>query len=196
MSGRDALGDRGRGLEEEYFHRREKELIEKMQQRSAEESRRQQLAARVGVADEDVLKDLEALGYEPDTVALIHLVPFVQMAWAEGGVSSRERELVTEAARAHGVAEGSGADRQLAAWLKDRPSDEFFDRTLRLIGVILEGRPADERAANREDLLAYTAAIASASGGIMGIGKVSDEERQLLARIKQELEARTGGESA
>lgn len=196
MTDRDAFDDRRRGLEEEYFRKREKELIEKMQQRSAQESRRQQLADRVGVADQDVLNDLEALGYGPDTVALLHLVPLVQMAWAEGGVSSLERELISKAARARGVKEGAAADRQLAAWLADRPSGEFFDKTLRVIRAILEGRPADERAESRQDLLAYTTAIASASGGLMGFGKVSDEERQLLARISQELEQRSGGKSA
>jgi hypothetical protein len=196
VADRDAFSDRRRGLEEEYFHRREKELIEKMQQRSAQESRRQQLADRVGVADQEVLKDLEALGYGPETVGLLHLVPLVQMAWAEGGVSARERELVTEAARARGVKDGSDAARQLAAWLTDRPSEEFFDRTLRVIGAILEGRPVDERAASRQDLLGYVTAIASASGGLMGFGKVSDEERHLLERINQELERRSGGKSA
>ena len=196
MTDRDAFSDRRRGLEEEYFRNREKALTEKMRQRSAQESRRQQLADRVGVADQEILKDLEALGYGPDTVTLLHLVPLVQMAWVEGGVSTRERELVTQAARARGVVEGSSADGELAKWLADRPSDEFFDRTLRIIGAILEGRPADERASGRQDLVAHTAAIASASGGLMGFGKVSDEERELLAKINQELERRSGRTSA
>jgi hypothetical protein len=196
VADRDALGDRRRGLEEEYFHRREKELIEKMQQRAAQESRRQQMAERTGVADQDVLADLEALGYGPDTVGLLHLVPLVQMAWAEGGVSARERQLVTEAARARGVTAGSDADRQLATWLADRPSAEFFDRTLRVIGAILAGRPEAERTTTKQDLLAYTTAIASASGGLMGFGKMSGEERELLKQISQELEGRSGGKPA
>ena len=33
------------------------------------------MAERTGVADEEILRDLEALGYTPETVVLLHLVP-------------------------------------------------------------------------------------------------------------------------
>jgi hypothetical protein len=184
----DALAKRGRGLEEEYFRKREQELIEKLRRRGEEAAGRRQLAERSGVADEDILTDLQALGYTPETVMLLHLVPLVQMAWAEGSVSEGERALIVEAARSRGIAEGSEADRQLAAWLATRPSDEIFATTLRAIGAILQASPAGERDKSRSDLLAYCTAIASASGGILGLGKVSEQERQLLARISQEIE--------
>jgi hypothetical protein len=85
------------------------------------------------VADEEILQDLQDLGYTPETVMLLHLVPLVQMAWAEGGVSDSERALIVEAARARGVEAGSPADRQLAEWLTSRPSERLFERTLRAI---------------------------------------------------------------
>jgi hypothetical protein len=195
MADRDAFGERRRTQEEEYFRKREQELIEKMRQRAAADASRQRLAERSGIADAEVLADLEALGYTPDTVLLLHLVPLVQMAWAEGGVSDRERTLILEAARARGVEEGSDAAQQLAQWLAARPSDRFFETTLRAIGAILEGQPAAEREAAGRDLLAYSSAIASASGGILGRGKVSDAERQLLRRLSEELESRRGSTS-
>ena len=66
-------------------------MIAKLQQRTHEEAGRRNLAERTGVADDEVLRDLEALGYTSDTVMLLHLAPLVQVAWAEGGVSERER---------------------------------------------------------------------------------------------------------
>jgi hypothetical protein len=123
---------------------------------------------------------------------LLHLVPLVQMAWAEGGVSDRERALIVEAARARGVDPGSPADRQLADWLTSRPSERFFEQTLRAIRAFLEARPAEEREANRRELLSYSTAIASASGGVLGFGAVSAEERALLARLSSELERAHG----
>jgi hypothetical protein len=193
MADKELFGDRRRTQEEEYFRKRELELIEKLRQRREEAAARKELGERVGVADDEILQDLQALGYTPATVMLLHLVPLVQMAWAEGDVSARERELIQQAARAHGIPADSEADRQLASWLATRPSDEFFERTLRAIPAILEGRPAGERAAGGRDLLSYCSEIAAASGGILGFGKVSDEERQLLARISQELERKSGG---
>jgi len=41
-----------------------------------------------------------------------------------------------------------------------------------------------------DDLIKYSESIAAASGGILGIGKVSSEERETLARIVAALKAR------
>jgi hypothetical protein len=192
MSERDAFADRARGLEEEYFRKREAELIEKLRKRAAEESELARLGEKAGLADEVILKDLRDLGYTPETVMLLHLVPLIQIAWAEGGVSDRERELIIDAARARGIEAGSPADRQLAEWLTSRPSERLFERTLRAIRAFLEARPVDEREASRRELVSYCTAIASASGGVLGFGAVSAKERALLARLSAELESAPG----
>ena len=192
MTERDAFAARGRALEEEYFRKREQDLIEKLRTRAAAEAERHRLGEQAGVADEEILQDLQDLGYTPETVMLLHLVPLVQMAWAEGGVSDSERALIVEAARARGVEAGSPADRQLAQWLTSRPSERLFERTLRAIRAFLQARPAAEREATRRELLSDSAAIASASGGVLGFGAVSAEERALLARLSDELERAHG----
>jgi hypothetical protein len=189
---RDAFADRARGLEEEYFRKREQELIDKLRARAASESELQQLGEQAGVADAEILQDLRELGYTPETVMLLHLVPLIQMAWADKGVSARERTLITEAARARGVAAGSPADQQLSEWLTSRPSDQLFDRTLLAIRAFLAARPAAEREASRRELLSYSSAIAAASGGVLGMGAVNAEERALLARLTEELEKAHG----
>jgi hypothetical protein len=188
----DAFADRGRALEEEYFRKRERELIEKLRSRAVAEAELHRLGEQAGVTDEEILADLRDLGYTPETVMLLHLVPLVQMAWAEGGVSDRERELIVEAARARGVEPGSAADRQLAEWFTSRPSNRLFERTLRAIRALLEARPEEEREASRRELLSYCTAVASASGGLLGFGAVSAEERAVLARVSSELERAHG----
>jgi hypothetical protein len=192
VSERDAFADRGRALEEEYFRKREQQLVEKLRRRAAAEATRQHLSEQTAVADEEILRDLQDLGYTPETVSLLHLVPLVQMAWAEGGVSDREGELIVEAARARGIEAGTPADAQLAEWLTTRPSEQLFERNLRVIRAILESRPDAERQAGRGDLLSTATAIAEASGGVLGFRAVSPEERALLARISQELESKQG----
>jgi hypothetical protein len=162
-----------------------------MRLRAEAEAARRRLGEQAGVADEEILQDLQALGYTPETVMLLHLVPLIQVAWAEGGVSDRERDLIVQAARSRGIEAGSPADRLLASWLTQRPSDELFEKTLRAIGAILQARPGEEREASQRDLLSYCTAIASASGGVLGFRAVSDEERQILARISREFEKRS-----
>lgn len=188
MADKDAFKERGRALEEEYFRRKEQELIAKMREKAAADTARRELGAKTGVADEQLLADLHELGYTAETISLLHVVPLVQMAWAEGHVSMRERDLIIEAARARGIESGSAADQLLAGWLATRPSDELFATTLRAIRAMLASRPEAERDASGRDLVSYLTSIASASGGVLGFGSVSDEERAMLKRITQELE--------
>jgi tellurite resistance protein len=189
---RDAFEDRRRGLEESYFHKKEQELIEKMRRRSEADAARRRMGQQAGVADDEILRDLEGLGYTADTIQLLHLVPFIHLVWADGSVSARERDLIIEAARSRGIASGATADIQLAKWLERRPSDQFFSDTLRAIVAILASVPDAQREASRRDLLSYSAAIAAASGGILGFGAVSAEERKVLERIAQEVEKTHG----
>jgi hypothetical protein len=188
VSDKDGFKERGRALEEEYFHRKERELIEKMRAKAQAETAQQALGAQTGVADAQLLADLHELGYTPETISLLHLVPLVQMAWAEGNVSRGERDLIIEAARARGIETGTAADTQLQGWLTTRPSEALFTTTLRAIGAMFASRPDSERAAGQTDLLSYLTSIASASGGVLGFGAVSDQERAVLARVTQELE--------
>src|SRR5688572_21881559 len=110
MPNDNPLGDRGRSLEEDYFRKKDRELIEKMRQAAAAEAARLELSAKSGLQDPELLKELQELGFTPDTVVLLPLVPLVQVAWAEGGVSDAERKLILQLARSRGVSEGSAAD--------------------------------------------------------------------------------------
>jgi hypothetical protein len=188
MAEREFLGDRRRKEEEQYFRRQEEQLIQKLRKRRADEVTRRGMTERTGIVDEEILQDLATLGYTPETVMLLYLVPLVEVAWAEGRITDSERALIVEAARGRDIEAGSAADRQLAGWLETAPSADFFRKTLELIGAILAGRSREEREADRRDLLSYSLAVASASGGILGLGKVSREEERVLARLTRELE--------
>ena len=183
MAERDGLTDQARKREEDYFRKRDRELIERMRQAAAAEQSRRDLEAKTGLHDPELVRDLQELGFTPDTVSLLPLVPIVQVAWAEGGVSEAERKLVVQLARARGIQPGSAADQQLTEWLARRPSADVFSRAARLIRAMLD-HPGDAAAdLSADDLIKYCENIASASGGILGIGKISAEERATLTQI-------------
>ena len=184
------LAERGRSLEEEYFRAKDRELIEKMRRAAAAEEARQQLHARTGLQDPELVKELEALGFTPDTVDLLPFVPLIQVAWAEGGVSDAERKLVTRLARSRGIAEGSAADRKLTDWLENRPSADVFTRAMRLVRALLASPAPPQAAMTADDLVKYSESIAEASGGIFGLNRISAEERALLAALAQELKGK------
>lgn len=183
------LAERGRSLEEEYFRARDRELVEKMRRAAAVEQTREQLRARTGLQDPELVKELEALGFTPDTVDLLPFVPLIQVAWAEGDVSDAERKLVTRLARSRGIAEGSASDRQLTAWLENRPSADVFVRAMRLVRALLAS-PARQAAMTADDLVKYCENIAEASGGVFGLNRISGDERAVLAALATELKAK------
>jgi beta-phosphoglucomutase-like phosphatase (HAD superfamily) len=190
MAERDGRSERGRAHEEDYFRKKDRELIEKMREAASAQQARSALGAATGLSDPALLQDLQELGFTPDTVVLLPLVPIVQMAWAEGGVTGEERKMIVELARARGVAAGSTADRQLTGWLDRRPAPDVFTRATRLIGAML-ANPSEARTdLTADELIKYCENIAAASGGIFGIGRVSAEERSMLARIAEELKGR------
>ncbi len=188
MSEKDAFAEREKALEEEYFRRKEQELIEKMRRRAELEAERNQLAKATGIADQVILECLQELGYTPQSVMLLHVIPLIQVAWADGLVAERERNLIYEVARSRGIEPDSPAYSQLTDWLDHKPSEAFFEKTLRIIGVMLQGLPEEKRTAVKQDLISYCTQIASISGGILGLGKISNEEQAALERITAELE--------
>ena len=188
MTEKDIFADRGRSLEEDYFRKKDRELIEKMREAAAAELSRQEMGARTGLTDPELLKDLQDLGFTPDTLVLLPLVPVIQMAWAEGGITAEERTMLISVARKRGIAPGSEADRQLAAWMDNRPDESAFTRARRLIAAILAA--GGQTDINAEDLVKYCESIAYASGGFLGIGRISSEERALLDSIAAELRTR------
>jgi hypothetical protein len=187
MAEKEFLGDRRRSQEEEFFHKREQELIAKLRRRREDSDARERMIQRTGISDERTLHELESLGYTPETIVLLDLVPLVKVAWAEGNVSDRERQRLMEIARGRNIEEDSLADEQLAIWLRVRPTDDFLNRSLHVIGAMLKVRP--ERETTEQLLLEWSRSIASASGGVLGFGRISPEEEAALAEIHAQLTA-------
>jgi hypothetical protein len=191
MAEHDAFGERRKQHEEDYFRKKDRELIEKMRESAARDQARRDLSARTGLNDQELVRDLEELGFTPETVVLLPLVPIVQMAWAEGGVSPAERSLLLKVARARGITEGSPADSQLSTWMTVRPSSDVFTKATRLIRAMLAAGSKDTESLTADDLIQHAESIAAASGGLFGLGRISSEEREILAKIAEELKRRT-----
>lgn len=192
MSDHDAFAERGRALEEEYFRKKDRELVEKLRRTAAADQARGELSKQTGVSDPAVLAELQELGFTGDTVILLPLMPVLELAWAEGGITPAERQLLVSLARSRGIAEGSAADRQLEAWMATRPAPDVFARATRLISALLESGASVAQGLTADQLVRYCEQIASASGGLLGlpIRAVSMEERNLLTRIAGDLKTR------
>jgi len=184
----DPLSGKKRAHEEDYFQKRDLELIEKARRQAQAQQQLRELGERVGITDPEISRELAELGFTPETVKLLPLMPVLEMAWAEGGVTPEERKMVVEVARARGVEDGSAADSQLTEWLDRRPEESVFRRAGRLISAMLV--PGTRLNITPDDIIKYCEAIADASGGIFGIRRMSSDERATLGRIAKEIKSR------
>lgn len=178
-----AGSDRARAHEDEYFRKRDQELVETMIRRAEEQAALQRLAAAVGLHDEPTLRELRTLGYTGDSATLLYLLPPIEVAWADGLVSGAERNLIVAAARACGVEPSSPSDGQIREWLACPPSATMHDRSLHVLGAVLRNRPPEERASTVQYVRDTCTRVASASGGIFGLYAVSNKEQRALDRI-------------
>jgi hypothetical protein len=184
-------GSLGSGLDRSRFFRRlDRERLDRARRTSALDEERRELGALTGLRAGDV-EALQARGFRPETIALLPLVPLVQLAWAERHVSDDERTMIVQLARARAIREGSPADQQLAEWLREPPRDEIFAWASRFVGAMLQRSASVVDGLTADALVEYCERIAAVSGFLGGLSGVGFEERDLLTRIARDLKHRT-----
>lgn len=157
------------------------------------EADRRMMAGLLGVDDEELLCRLQELGFMHQTLPLLHIIPLIQVAWADGFVTARESSLILEAARRRGIHSDHPAYPWLLGLFHEPASEEFFQDCLHALGATLAAMPAEQRETHLRELLASCRRVAEASGGLGFIdfgNKVSREERLLLEHLCLELHVR------
>ena len=191
---KDMFKEREHSLEEEYVRRHEAKLLEKLRERGRLEEIARAVAVELQIDNPDLLRRIVALGVTLDTGAAFLLAPLVQIAWAGGTVTDRERETVLRLAGERGLEKASPAHAQLVEWLRVRPADELFDTAMEAIKAGLSVLPPEERADRVKRIVEACRQVAAASGGLsrlLGLGTgVSGEEESILDAIAATLRAR------
>lgn len=188
MSEKDAFAQREHWLEEEYFRKRNQELLDKIHQQQALEAEREHMAVMIGVHDQVALDELQKLGFHEDTLQLLHIVPLIQVAWAEGSIAEYERDRILQFAFIQGIAPGSTAFQQLTSWLSEKPSEHFFESALHAISIVFEALPPEQRELSRKNLINYCNQIAASVGRrLLVLPEVPKEERMIIAHIAEEI---------
>ena len=181
---RDAFEERRKSLEEVFFAKREKTLVEKLRRTLEQEQPREMLRKLTGIRDEGVIDTLVSLHVNRDTLAAFALYPLVEIAWADGRVDDAEREAFLKAAAEHGLAPDSPGHEALREFLKETPREEARRAWFAWATALRNQLGADERRKLREGLVQRARAVAEASGGILGLGRrISAAELVILQKI-------------
>ena len=184
---KDKFKARERAFEAVYFAKVDAELIEKIHKEREANIAKGLIARATGIEDESLLQRIMDLGVSAQNIQALSLAPLVCVAWANGSLDRYERKAALDAAEAEGVCHDSLSHPLFEAWLDERPRKELFETWRDYAHVVFEALDEQGKSTLRESLLRRGRLIAKASGGFLGIGKVSREEEEVLGHIKTAL---------
>ena len=183
-----SIEERGKALEEAFFAKKNKELLDQVKSDLDITTRRDDLKQATGISDDGVLDELIGIGVTSESLAAVSLAPLVLVAWADGTVSDKEREAILTSAEQAGIKADSAAGKMLSGWLTEQPDADLAQTWKDYTQAIGEKLPAGEKVKLGEQLLGRCNKVAEAAGGFLGLGSVSVKEKAVLDMLKSTLE--------
>ncbi len=172
----------GQDHENAFFHARDDALIAKMRDRLSTERREAELKASTDLENDELLHHLAELGIGTESLPFLHLVPLLDVAWADGLVQAEERVLLLNAAEEAQVT--GEALEAFKAMIETQPSPEYMAAALHFTQSVLAALPAAERETRSDSLVDLAKLIAQANGGLFGLFfKVENAEQDALDNI-------------
>lgn len=153
--------------------------------RTLSDVEREELVELCGFEDEVLLRKLIAAGVTPRTFAALRFVPLVLVAWADGDIHEDEREAVLRATvDVTGIGWGTRAYHLLEAWLEVSPDEGMVTLWRDYAKSLARAVDATARRTLRNRILGDAYQVAYVSGGLLGIGRVSEAEERTLASLE------------
>ncbi len=132
------------------------------------------------MTEEELENAMAHLGVDRFTARALTALPLAQVAWADGSVHAREREVIMRTADEQlGIGEEGAL--LLVDWLKYRPSKAYFELGLQTLSA-LSSHP-DFGPFERDKLLDAARLVAQAAGGLFGFYSISGEEAKTIENI-------------
>lgn len=194
------ITDRARLAENDYFRRRDAELIEQARLKnqsqqpatgdSLEAIETRALADALGVHDDRLIGALHADGFRAGNSALLDWLPAIDVAWV-GNVDVRElHELRTH------IAADPRADAASVAVMTEflfiQPSPALMDAAREVLRRQLAAMEPAARQERLDTILERCESVAEASGGVWIVGAVSAAEHRRIAALRAGLADRDG----
>jgi len=180
--------DRAKALEDQFFADQDASLVRQMQVDFVSDNRLAGLSAASGLTDDATLAAIDALGVKPETLAALQLIPLVAVAWADGQIRANERNAILAAAEDCGIGGSVAARKLLVSWLDRNPGSELVDAWKGYAAAMLASLTPEAADVMRRRLLAGARDVATAAGGFLGLGSISDEEQTVLDELAAALQ--------
>ena len=164
------LEDRRRALEESFFSKKNKQLLDALREEISQADRKQALSAAVQIDDEGTLDLLIQADITVESLLAFKLLPLVEVAWADATIAQPEREAILAAAESKGILPSDVAYQLLQNWLAEPLTEEVKAAWRAYASGLAESLGAERCAAIRAEVLGKAREVAQSAGGILGIG--------------------------
>lgn len=172
-------------LEDVFFLQQDQQLINKLRELEKMQKSKETLREVSGIKNDHILEKLVNLNITPQAVAALAVVPLIEVAWADGHVDDKEKQVIISQIEKHGIKKGSTEHELTELWLSHRPDKNLLIAWTHLVQDICSKMNPTEKSDFRESLMHDTRVIANASGGFLGFGKVSKEEKLMLKKLEE-----------
>ncbi len=173
------------GLEDLFFFKKDQEILEKLRVIKKMKETKESLAEVSGIHDDVILQKLVDLNIRPETLVSLSLVPLIEVAWVDGNVDSKEKDAILLASIKLGWGKDSISYKLLERWLDHKPSPLLFESWKHYVESICSKELSPEEIKHfKEEIIFHTREVAETSGGILGIGKISKKEEEMLEKLE------------
>ena len=169
-------------LEDAFFRDVDSMIVSRLRSEAASDDAKKTLE-QTGLHDQTLIDELIALGVTAEGLVAMRLVPMVMVAWAERGVDASERQAVLAEAYRLGVADGSVVAVLLENWLNQKPPIAILDAWKRYMKSDIATMSGVAKEKLIQLMERQMRAVAHASGGHLGVGKISKKEQQLITMM-------------
>jgi hypothetical protein len=182
-----------RSLEDQFFFNEDLKLLEKQRILNEMKETKEALKEVSGIQDENVLQSLVKLNIRPETVASLALVPLIEVAWANGSIGPKEKNAVLSAANKFGWSNKSIDYELLECWLEHKPGPSLLKAWAYYTGYVCARMNPDEIERLNAEIISHAKEVAEAGGGVLGMGKISAREKEILGIIQEAFAIGKGG---
>ena len=185
----DFLFERGKSLENQFFRDKDQHLLDRLRAEMEAEDAQKALCKASGIHDEAVIAELVENKVSAESLTSVSLIPLVAVAWADRTLEPAERRVILTAATSSGIEPGSVAYELVESWLQEQPSGELFESWKHYIAALKQTIDAASLMHLKASVMKRAQEVADSAGGLLGIGRVSQEEKKVLS----EMDAAFGG---
>jgi hypothetical protein len=174
---------RGEALVEAFFFRMDQELVNYLRRNLEREEKLRTFALVTGIKKPKVVESLVEAGFEISTLTAFTWAPTIFVAWADGRADKLEKIAILDAFTGKGVSQETASMMLSHSWFASPPSEEIWTIWEEFASAWLADLTSYNRTTILDEIVDLCYIVAHASGGLLGLGKVSQSESDVIDRI-------------